>query len=519
MYRKISTIVIPTLIAAGILGYMIFSIWDDLLIAIQHIIPLYLVVAVAICLSAWWLRGWRYHTILRGLDYDIGITVSTACIFVSQTVNLIVPARLGDFVRVFILKHEFNTTYSEGVSSLVVERVFDIFTVALLGAVSLVFVLNAPAWFSTLIVVPLAAGLLFFAFLLCIGKFSSENKYIHIILTMLDEIKRASLSIRSVTVLGTSSIIIWLLDILVCYAVVCMFELQVPFALVVLAVVIGNLVKAVPLTPGGMGSPQWKHCVVVGMGSGYRRRRRQPDGVRGIPEISPEAPAPLGRRDLDIPVPGRERPGAAGVGPVGEPQRDHPVVLRARRMRKHHHQRVRRLSARDGQLDPDRPGSGVDGQRGGGAERRSGCVASRVSVDRQSFLAEVVAHHDVARPDRDGERDEAGDDHRERQADDEPHQRDAVPARSAVEPASAHDAAAVAVVRPHVLRAPGSAPAHIAAAVRRVRAGVAPGNQPSDLGRSFGRVLLDGGFEFIEAFRPLGDEVLLRPAILENDMH
>ena len=120
-----------------------------------------------------------------GLDYDVGVTVSTACIFVSQTVNLIVPARLGDFVRVFILKHEFNTTYSEGVSSLVVERVFDIFTVALLGALSLLFVLNAPAWFTTLIIVPLGAGVLFFAFLLFIGKFSSENKYILIILNML----------------------------------------------------------------------------------------------------------------------------------------------------------------------------------------------------------------------------------------------------------------------------------------------------------------------------------------------
>ena len=268
MYRKISTIVIPTLLAAGILGYMIYSIWDDLLIAIQHIIPLYLVVAVTICLIAWWLRGWRYHSILRGLDYDVGVTVSTACIFVSQTVNLIVPARLGDFVRVFILKHEFNTTYSEGVSSLVVERVFDIFTVALLGALSLVFVLNTPAWFTTLIIVPLGAGVLFFAFLLCIGKCSSENKYILILMNMLDEIKRASLSIRSAAVLGTSSIIIWLLDILVCYAVVSMFELQVPFALVVLAVVIGNLVKAVPLTPGGMGTYEAALAITFGLGGG-----------------------------------------------------------------------------------------------------------------------------------------------------------------------------------------------------------------------------------------------------------
>lgn len=268
MYRKISAIVVPTLIAAGILGYMLYSIWDDLVTAIQHIVPLYLVIAVAVCLCAWWLRGWRYHTILQSLNYRVGIPFSTACIFVSQTVNLIVPARLGDFVRVFILKHEFNTTYSEGVSSLVVERVFDIFTVAILGALSLIFVLNAPAWFTTLIIVPLAAGILFFAILMFIGKFSSENKYIVIILNMLHEIKRASLSIRSITLLGTSSVLIWVLDILVCNAVVSMFELQVPFALVVLAVVIGNLVKAVPLTPGGMGTYEASLAITFGLGGG-----------------------------------------------------------------------------------------------------------------------------------------------------------------------------------------------------------------------------------------------------------
>jgi len=71
---------------------------------------------------------------------------------------------------------------------------------------------------------------------------------------MLDEIRRASLSVRSIFILSASSIIIWLLDIFVCYAVVLMFEQEIPFAVVVLAIVIGNLVKAVPLTPGGIGT-------------------------------------------------------------------------------------------------------------------------------------------------------------------------------------------------------------------------------------------------------------------------
>jgi len=254
MYRKISAILVPTLIAVGIIGYMLYRVWGDLLEALQHMIPIYLVIGIIICLLAWWLRGWRYHYILSSLNYRVPVIFATACIFVSQTVNLVVPARLGDFVRIFILKHDYNTTYSEGISSIVVERVFDIVTVALLGGVALLFVINVPACFYTIIVIPLVAGAIFFVFLIYAGTLSSKNRYIRIILTMLDEIRRASLSLQSIIILSTSSLVIWLLDVLVCIAVAMMFQQQIPFAVVVLAIVIGNLIKAVPITPGGVGT-------------------------------------------------------------------------------------------------------------------------------------------------------------------------------------------------------------------------------------------------------------------------
>lgn len=254
MYKKISAIVVPTLIAVGIIAYMLSRVWGDLLEALQHMIPIYLVIGIVICLFAWWLRGWRYHYILSSLNYQVPVIVATACIFVSQTVNLVVPARLGDFVRIFILKHNYNTTYSEGISSIVVERVFDIVTVALLGGVALLFIPNVPSWVYTVIVVPLVIGAAFFVFLIFSGKLTAQNKYIQIILTMLDEIRKASLSIKSILILSTSSIVIWLLDVLVCVTVIMMFQQQIPFAVVLLAIVVGNLVKAVPLTPGGIGT-------------------------------------------------------------------------------------------------------------------------------------------------------------------------------------------------------------------------------------------------------------------------
>jgi hypothetical protein len=254
MFRKISAILVSTLLAAGIILFMLFRVKDDLAAALEHIVWGYLALAIAVCLLAWLLRGLRYKVILAGIGIHCSFLFSTGCIFISQTANLIVPARLGDMVRVFMLKHEYGTGISQGISSIVVERVFDIVTVALLGAVSLLFVFNVPDEFFWLIILTLVLGVGFFIFLSISDRFVSNNRYIGILLTMLHQIRQVSLSIKSVLALSTSSIVIWLLDVFVCLLVAMMFGISIPFAVVMLAIVVGNLVKAIPLTPGGVGT-------------------------------------------------------------------------------------------------------------------------------------------------------------------------------------------------------------------------------------------------------------------------
>ncbi|WP_292363990.1 MULTISPECIES: lysylphosphatidylglycerol synthase transmembrane domain-containing protein [unclassified Methanoculleus] len=268
MWKKVSAVVIPTLIAVGIVAYMLYRVWDDLLLTLEHAVIPFLFAAVGICVVAWILRGYRYQFILQGLDVKKSLWFSTACIFISQTANLIVPARLGDFVRMLILKHEDDATYSQGFSSLVIERVFDILMIAVLGAFALPFVLavlDVPDWFITVILVPLAAGGIFFAVLLWSGRMESENRIVAAIQRMLDEVKRASINPRALAVLSGSSLLIWLVDVLVCYAVVLMFQESVPFGIVVLAIVIGNLVKAVPITPGGVGTYEIALALTFGL--------------------------------------------------------------------------------------------------------------------------------------------------------------------------------------------------------------------------------------------------------------
>ncbi|MDD1714906.1 MAG: flippase-like domain-containing protein [Methanoregulaceae archaeon] len=254
MYQKVSAVLVSTGIAVGIIVFMLFSVRDQLATAIDHIVWGYLLLAAGICLFSWFLRGLRYKVILKGIGVSCSLLFSTGCIFISQTANLIVPARLGDLVRVFILRHEYNSSISQGISSLVVERVFDIVMVAVLGAISLLFVFDVPAWFYTIILIPLGLGVVFYIVLIFSGRLTSGNKYIRILLTILEQIRQVSLSLRSVVSLSFLSIVIWILDVLVCFFVAMMFGVTIPFAVVVLAIVIGNLVKAIPLTPGGVGT-------------------------------------------------------------------------------------------------------------------------------------------------------------------------------------------------------------------------------------------------------------------------
>jgi uncharacterized protein (TIRG00374 family) len=257
MWKKVSTVVISTIIAAAIIIFMVARVWNDLLVALENAHFVFLVVAIAVCLAAWVLRGGRYRYILQGLEVTVGTWFSTACIFISQTANLIVPARLGDLVRMVILRHEKQTTYSRGLSSLVVERFFDIMMIAVLGVIALPALLdvpNFPDWFVPLIAITLIGGAIFVGFLLYSGKFSSHNRYLSMLLGLFDEIRQASLHPKAFLVLGVSSIVIWLLDVVVCYVVALMFSEAIPFMVVVLAIVIGNLVKAVPITPGGVGT-------------------------------------------------------------------------------------------------------------------------------------------------------------------------------------------------------------------------------------------------------------------------
>ena len=254
MDRRVNVLIASAMLALGIIAFMLFRVWGDLLTAMRHWVPVYLLPAIAFCISGWFMRGARYRSILHGLEVEAGLWFSTACVLISQTVNLIVPARLGDLVRIFILKHENLADYPTGISSLVIERFFDILTIAVLGLIALPFIPGVPPWVYPIIFIPLAVCVAFVVVLLALGRVESKNRYLAIVLSMIREMKKASLTPASLLGLSLLSVAIWIMDVLATLSIVRMFQAEISLPVILLAIVVGNLFKALPLTPGGIGT-------------------------------------------------------------------------------------------------------------------------------------------------------------------------------------------------------------------------------------------------------------------------
>jgi hypothetical protein len=263
MDRRVSVLIVSAILAAGIIVFMLLRVWGDLLLAIEHWNPLFLIPAIAFSTAGWWMRGARYRSILKSLEIRAGLGFSTACVLISQTANLIIPARLGDLVRIFILKHEDLSGYPTGISSIGIERFFDILTVAILGLIALPFVLGVPPWVYPVIVLPLAICAAFVIVLLALGKVQSENRILSIAFSMIHEMRKASLTPGSVLGLSGLSAAIWATDVLTTLSIAAMFQAEISLAVVLLAVVVGNLFKAVPLTPGGIGTYEAAVAVIL----------------------------------------------------------------------------------------------------------------------------------------------------------------------------------------------------------------------------------------------------------------
>ncbi|MCJ7711137.1 MAG: flippase-like domain-containing protein, partial [Chloroflexi bacterium] len=95
--------------------------------------PVLVLVAFLVFYLGFPLRGLRWAMLLRATGFRISVRDSTEILFLSWLVNCLVPAKLGDLYRSYLLRLNSDASLSRTFGTVFIERALDIFTIALLG--------------------------------------------------------------------------------------------------------------------------------------------------------------------------------------------------------------------------------------------------------------------------------------------------------------------------------------------------------------------------------------------------
>lgn len=100
---------------------------------ILHANPILLLAAFLVFYLGFPLRGLRWAILIRGTGYPLHLRDATEIIFISWLVNCLVPAKLGDLYRAYLLKINSTVSLSRTFGTVFIERVLDLFAIVVFG--------------------------------------------------------------------------------------------------------------------------------------------------------------------------------------------------------------------------------------------------------------------------------------------------------------------------------------------------------------------------------------------------
>jgi uncharacterized protein (TIRG00374 family) len=264
--RTIVSIAVPIAIIAtfvGINGQALAKV-PSLILAVN---PWLVLAAFVVFYAGFPLRGYRWSILLRGTGFRIGTKDSSEIIFLSWLVNCVVPAKLGDVYRAYLLKiNSTGASLSRTFGTVFIERVLDLFAIALLGL--------AAGYWSFRDGLPPATQIVFGIGLVVVavlgfGLFTMRNFGRRIIVAMpflprsilelydrFEEGVFGAIAMHRLPILAILTGLIWMTEGLRLWLVVQAFgfdDVSLGISGAIFVALIGSVLTAVPLSPAGLG--------------------------------------------------------------------------------------------------------------------------------------------------------------------------------------------------------------------------------------------------------------------------
>jgi hypothetical protein len=271
--RTIVSLIIPILVIVLVLVAFPSFHFDQLPALIGQANLWLLLAAFVVYYLGFPLRGWRWAILLRNAGSPIRLRDSTEIIFISWLVNCLVPAKLGDVYRAYLVKVNNGTSASLAFGTIFIERVFDLFAIVLLG-------LAAGFWsfrsgMSPEVQVIFAIGLAVIA-LLAVGLFLVKNFGSRLVrrlplptrvVDFYDRFETGLFSIkaRNVPLLAVLTVLIWMTEAFRLYFVVLAMGFNLPMGISggLFVALIASLLTAIPFTPAGLGAVEGAVVVIL----------------------------------------------------------------------------------------------------------------------------------------------------------------------------------------------------------------------------------------------------------------
>ncbi|MEP7040596.1 MAG: lysylphosphatidylglycerol synthase transmembrane domain-containing protein [Chloroflexota bacterium] len=212
------------------------------------------------------LRSLRWTVILRRVGTPVGYRAATEILFLSWFVNCIVPAKLGDLYRAYLLRGNFGASISRTVGTIFIERVTDIIVIFALA-------LAAGFWSFRGRNNPQVDALFLagFAFAVILVLLVFALRYLGKHLTRLlperlaefydrfHEGSTGALTPRVLLPVGAITATVWLLEGVRVFFVIQALNLtgmQLGISSSIFVALAASLLTAIPLTPAGIGFVQ-----------------------------------------------------------------------------------------------------------------------------------------------------------------------------------------------------------------------------------------------------------------------
>jgi conserved hypothetical protein len=266
--RTILSIVVPLVIIA-IAVYLNRSVLADVPRDVAQANPILVLAAFAVYYLGFPVRGYRWKTLLKGAGYRISNRDATEILFLSWLVNCVVPAKLGDVYRAYLLKLNSPVSATRTLGTVFIERILDLFAIAILGLAAGYWRfrdnLGELSWTMQFIFALGVALVIVLAVLLVVlrsfgrrvmGALPVPERLV-VLYERFEEGVFNSVGLRGLPWLGLLTVTIWATEALRLWLVIAALGfpgLHLGPSGVLFVALIGSLLTAVPLTPAGLGA-------------------------------------------------------------------------------------------------------------------------------------------------------------------------------------------------------------------------------------------------------------------------